>query len=400
MSVRLASAVVVLAACAGGAPPELNGLSDQIAAVGHEVSFEIDATDADGDILTYDFTTDIDIADRSSLTRTPAGAGVFRWTPNASDVGMHSFDFSASDGQHDATETIVIDVRASLGGAPVFRNPLGTGEVVDLDAGGCTDLNIVVDDEDTVDVDITQGDPVIDGAELTQIDGRTATWHWCPSSQQIAQGRFTLILSADDHDNPPTIKEYVLVLRNGTASEHLVINEVDYDQVGTDSAEYVEIYNPSGSAISLAGIELVLVNGSNSAVYDTVDLSGAGTLASKSFVVVAGAGVTVGGGAKKVDPGWVSDRIQNGPPDGLALVDINQHAVLDTLSYEGSITQVTITNVSGTVSLVEGTALPVTTADSNTVTGSLCRATDGQDLDDAAVDWTFCQATPGTANKQ
>ena len=95
MSVRLASAVVVLGACAAGAPPELNGLSDQIAAVGHELSFEIDATDADGDILTYDFTTDVDIADRSSLTRTPTGAGVFRWTPNASDVGMHSFDFSA-----------------------------------------------------------------------------------------------------------------------------------------------------------------------------------------------------------------------------------------------------------------------------------------------------------------
>src|SRR6185503_2230066 len=107
---------------------------------------------------------------------------------------------------------------------------------------GCTDLNIVVDDEDTVDIDITQGDPVIDGAELTQIDGRTATWHWCPSSAQIATGRFTLVLSADDHDNPPTVKNYVLVLRNGGVNEHLVINEIDYDQVSTDNAEYVEIY--------------------------------------------------------------------------------------------------------------------------------------------------------------
>jgi len=196
--VRAASVLVVLAACAGGAPPELNGLSDQVAAVGHELSFEIDATDADGDILTYDFATDIDISNRSTLTRTPTGAGVFRWTPNASDVGQHSFDFSASDGQHDATETIIIDVRASLGGAPVFRNPLGTGEIVALDSGGCTDLNIVVDDEDTVDVDIAQDDPVIAGAELTQIDGRTASWHWCPSAQQIAMGRFTLVLSADE----------------------------------------------------------------------------------------------------------------------------------------------------------------------------------------------------------
>jgi hypothetical protein len=52
-----------------------------------------------------------------------------------------------------------------------------------------------------------------------------------------------------------------------------------------------------------------------------------------------------------------------------------------------------------TVSLVEGTALPATVADSNTAPGSLCRNPNGTDTDNAATDWSFCTTpTPGTAN--
>ena len=41
-----------------------------------------------------------------------------------------------------------------------------------------------------------------------------------------------------------------------TGANHLVINEVDYDQIGSDSAEFIEIYNPSPSPISLAGKQI------------------------------------------------------------------------------------------------------------------------------------------------
>src|SRR6185503_2247053 len=108
-----------------------------------------------------------------------------------------------------------------------------------------------------------------------------------------------------------------------TGASHLVINEIDYDNVGTDTAEYVEIYNPSGAAISLANKTLYLVNGANSEVYVTVDLSPAGSLASHQYLVLANANVTVPMTALKIDTGWhnaVGD-IQNGAPDGVALVD-------------------------------------------------------------------------------
>jgi hypothetical protein len=186
-----------------------------------------------------------------------------------------------------------------------------------------------------------------------------------------------------------------------TGASHLVINEVDYDNVGTDTAEYVEIYNPSGAAISLANKTLYLVNGANSEVYVTVDLSPAVSLASHQYLVLANANVSVPMTALKIDTGWhnATGDIQNGSPDGIALVDLSTNTLIDALSYEGSITAAMLPGFATPPSLVEGTVLPTAVADSNTVEGSLCRHPNGQDTDNAAADWAFCATlSPGTAN--
>jgi len=128
----------------------------------------------------------------------------------------------------------------------------------------------------------------------------------------------------------------------------LVINEIDYDQIGADSGGFVELRN----------------NG----------------------------GILVAGGHHVV-----SIDAQNGAPDGVALVDIATGELLDALSYEGEITEAVIGEA--TYSLVEGTALPASVADSNTVDGSLSRIPDGEDTNDAASDWVFTTTvTPGAAN--
>ncbi len=184
---------------------------------------------------------------------------------------------------------------------------------------------------------------------------------------------------------------------------HLVINEVDYDQIGTDATEFIEIFNPTANAISLTGIELLLINGSGNVVYDTVDLSPATSLPSLGYLVVAGAGVTVPVSALKIDPGWTTNAVQNGNPDGIALVDNNLHILLDALDYGDSTTAPTMTSITlpgfaAPVSLVEGMVLVA--KDSNTVTGSLCRFPDGSDTDNANVDWKFCTTTSvGVANQ-
>ncbi|MEO8845994.1 MAG: amidohydrolase family protein [Kofleriaceae bacterium] len=184
-----------------------------------------------------------------------------------------------------------------------------------------------------------------------------------------------------------------------TGANHLVINEVDYDQLGTDTAEYIELFNPSGATVSLTGKTLYLVNGSNNAVYGTIDLSSGVSMAPLTYLVIAGAGVTVPAGVTKIDPGWTQDAIQNGPPDGIALVDTGTLTVIDALSYEGAITAAMLPGFATPPSLVEGTVLPIAVADSNTVTGSLCRHPNGQDTDNASADWAFCATlSVGVAN--
>ena len=176
-----------------------------------------------------------------------------------------------------------------------------------------------------------------------------------------------------------------------TGGPHVVINEIDYDMPSTDNAEYIELYNPSNAAVSLANKKLLLVNGATGLVYATVNLSG--SIAAHGFVVVAGPNVVVPAPAVKLDPGWLTDKIQNGSPDGVALVEGT--TLIDAVSYEGAMTAASLPGFAATVSLVEGTAM--TAADSAS-TASICRR-QNQDTNNAAADWATCATkTPGTSN--
>ena len=160
------------------------------------------------------------------------------------------------------------------------------------------------------------------------------------------------------------------------AARTIVLNEIDYDQVGADGGGFVEVRNNGAAAADLAGLALVLVDGSDGREYDREALTG--ELAAGGHLAIA-------------------IEAQNGSPDGVALVETATGGVLDALSYEGEITAAQIG--AATVSLVEGTALAGSVADSNTVAGSLARHPDGRDTNNAASDWVFTTTpTRGAAN--
>ncbi|HUS33092.1 MAG TPA: lamin tail domain-containing protein [Kofleriaceae bacterium] len=395
----LAIALCILGACSHGDPPDISGLSDQVAVVGQQFVLELQGTDPDGDDLEYGVRSDLELESRATISKTPTGNGVFRWTPLAADVGLHTFDFKVSDGSNDTTVTIQIDVRATSAGVPVFREPLSSGRVVNLSAEPCINVPIVIEDQDSAQVTIDEEEPKIVGATLTQSDGLTGNWKWCPTPAQVADSdRYTLVLSADDGDNPKVLKPYVIVLGGGGGPK-LVINEVDYDNVGTDNAEYIEIYNGSSTTTSLAGLSVILVNGATGDEYATIELGPVGSLTAGQYLVIGGPAVTVPTAAKKLDPLWTQDQVQNGAPDGVALVDTVGPTLLDALSYEGAVTAANLTGFASSVSLVEGTALATGSADSNTATATLCRKPNGADTNNASADWKVCTTrTVGTAN--
>ena len=102
----------------------------------------------------------------------------------------------------------------------------------------------------------------------------------------------------------------------GGADSHIFISELHYDNTGGDTGEAVEVTAPAG--MEMTGWSIVLYNGNGGAVYNTVNL--AGTVPSEGAFTVYIAG------------------IQNGSPDGLALVSPTD--VVEFLSYEGSFTAV------------------------------------------------------------
>lgn len=163
----------------------------------------------------------------------------------------------------------------------------------------------------------------------------------------------------------------------------LVINEIDYDQPGSDTGEFVEIYNASMDPISLTGVVLEMVNGNGDSVYNTYALdSAAAELAPGEFLVVGVQAVidTLPAGTPSVVAS--NNFAQNGAPDGARLVG-SDASVLDSLSYEGN------------MSTTEGSG----GAGTDSTTGSLSRLVDGQDTDDNSVDFGFTTtSTPGAAN--
>ncbi len=106
----------------------------------------------------------------------------------------------------------------------------------------------------------------------------------------------------------------------------LTINEINYDNDGTDNAEYVEIFHPGGG--DFTGYDLVLYNGSTRTEYRRVNL---GVIPSDGFLVIGYSSTP------NVDIVWsvAADAIQNGAPDGMAIV---QHGirVVEFISYEGT----------------------------------------------------------------
>ncbi len=108
------------------------------------------------------------------------------------------------------------------------------------------------------------------------------------------------------------------LILSSIATAQVRISEFHYDNTGTDAGEAIEVSAPAGT--DLTGWSIVLYNGLGGASYDTDALSGVvpATCGARGVVVL----------------NYPANGIQNGSPDGIALVD-NNGVLVEFISYEG-----------------------------------------------------------------
>lgn len=114
----------------------------------------------------------------------------------------------------------------------------------------------------------------------------------------------------------------VALLAQAAAAQSVFVNELHYDNDGTDTGEAIEIAGPAGT--DLTGCSVVLYNGSTGEIYNSTALGSIVPDQQNGFGTV-----TVSYG---------TNGIQNGSPDGIALT--GSTGVIQFLSYEGVFTPV------------------------------------------------------------
>lgn len=115
---------------------------------------------------------------------------------------------------------------------------------------------------------------------------------------------------------------------SGSPSRDVFINEFHYDNIGTDTGEFIEVVIAPGFTGTAADVACYFYNGDSGGTYspNSVTLS--------DFIT----GDTVNG---YTFYSFFPSSIQNGDRDGFALVDTRTNTVLHFISYEGTFTATT-----------------------------------------------------------
>ncbi len=168
-----------------------------------------------------------------------------------------------------------------------------------------------------------------------------------------------------------------------SASASLIINEVDYDQPGSDQAEFIELLNSGPDLLNLDGYTLLLFNGATETFYRSFDLSGY-QIEADSYFVLCGNSSHVAN--CNFDTTKDSSLIQNGGSKADAITLNLNGDLIDSLVYEG--------NLEGDV-VGQGDQLNDHSAD---YFMGLSRLPNGYDSNNDNHDFQSSCITPGFAN--
>ena len=176
----------------------------------------------------------------------------------------------------------------------------------------------------------------------------------------------------------------LLLVTSVPSHASVLINEIDYDQPGADTAEFIELYNPGDNALTLDGYTLDLVNGTTGSSYHSIDLSGLSIAAIGYLVLCSDSQAVANCSIEAAAGSWM----QNGGSSGDAAALFQGTTLLDSVVYEGI----------GSFLGVYAEGGRFTDPDSGSIPMSIARLPNGVDTNDNAGDFASACLTPGGAN--
>ena len=234
---------VSVAATVINRPPVLAPVGDQQVWEGETLTFELVASDADGDALSY------------GVESQPGGSTLverlFQWTPVRGEAGTYEVTFTVKDGKGDTDrETITITVEKT--NQPPVLAPIGDQQVQE---GATLTVELAASDADGDDLSFqVVGQP--EGASLAG-----ESFSWAPTEEQT--GTYQVTFSVDDGqggtdretiaitvggDNRPPVLDRVgdrTVVKGGSLRIVLTASDADGDEF-----QFGISGNPGGSSLS------------------------------------------------------------------------------------------------------------------------------------------------------
>jgi len=290
-------------------PPVFAPLTNVSVLAGATVTFDVTATDFNNDLI------------RLYAESIPAGAvfvgytnagsvtSTFTWV-SAGPGGVYTSLFVAADATTSVTGSVVITV-TNIPPALTITNPAVSPASVPF-ASETVQLQGTVSNFNG-EISWTNKSTGASGS----VAGASS---WTIPSLPLNVASNVIAVSSTNASGAMVIQTQIVVRAAGTTTPVVWINEINYDPAGTDAGEFVEIAGPAGT--DLSDYTIVLYNGFDNKSYGTYALSG--TIDDEGC----------GYGAVGLD--LPANGIQNGAPDGVALVRTSDQAVLQFLSYEGT----------------------------------------------------------------
>lgn len=214
--------------------PVLSNIGNQVVTESSPLTFTVNATDPDGDTITY------------SAQNLPTGATfvgqTFSWTPTAADAGSYSVTFTASDGTSQDSETMTITVSSS---ASTNQSPDAVNDTISTIKNNAVITGNVLANDTDPDGDTLSITSFTSTGNGTIDNNGNGTFTYTPNANFTGTDTFTYTIS-DGNTGTDTATVTITVNNEAPAPDLVLYMELTNDNPA-DGVDDSSSYNNDGT---------------------------------------------------------------------------------------------------------------------------------------------------------